>query len=405
MIRVDPRVLLGGLLLLGVGVGLLGKSRAPKESSDSRLSTFIYGRDGGSGLAAAVSGMGLVVERLRSRSATRRLSGSTERTVLVILDPSIPLSPIEIRELIDFSKESSVPVDLVIVGTGTRKLMRCFGYQPVGLEAAIPLERPLGAVGDTVPWSEMTLEPVPPGGVFDSSRVLDLGVMECLPPVIGAVDTLVRNANGDALVLELRLSGSAMSVVLAAEESLFRNYWVRNSWSGEWAVKILATEHERVIFDEYHHGFSQGGSLGSYLLTWSRETPLGWLVWQMVIIGMMALGFASPRFGPLWQESSRKRRSVLEHVEALATALRAAGGHEAATRLLIRGLHRRLALSGAFAKGEEYAWLRSYFRSRTLGPRAMAALKTIEAAGLNPQQKGVLEVAVATEDLWEELRR
>ncbi len=55
-------------------------------------------------------------------------------------------------------------------------------------------------------------------------------------------------------------------------------------------------------------------------------------------VGVIALLFGAVRFGPPRPAIPRKRRSPLEHVRALATALAAAHGHDVAVATIIRGL-------------------------------------------------------------------
>ena len=85
-------------------------------------------------------------------------------------------------------------------------------------------------------------------------------------------------------------------------------------------------------------------------LDWSTRSPWGWVVWQLAAVGVIALLASGVRFGPVRRAIERRRRSPLEHVRALATALAAARGHDVAVRLMVQGLRRRLSRGGRPAR-------------------------------------------------------
>jgi hypothetical protein len=140
------------------------------------------------------------------------------------------------------------------------------------------------------------------------------------------------------------------------------------------------------------------------LLSWSAESPWGWLVWQLALVGVLAILAGAVRFGPPRPLGEHRRRSALEHVRALATALAASRGHDVAIRLLVQGLRRRLAKTGTGLRADPHAWiagLTPYLRT----PRAQTAAALLAELTLPPQPAGsVLRAANAVEDLWEELR-
>jgi hypothetical protein len=117
--------------------------------------------------------------------------------------------------------------------------------------------------------------------------------------------------------------------------------------------------------------------------------------------GLVASGV---RFGPVRSVIARRRRSPLEHVRALATALAAARGHDTAVRLMLQGLRRRLSRAGRPGPADLDRWLAG------LGPavrsdRGRQALATLLAHHRRPpSREGVLEAATAVETLWDELK-
>ena len=131
---------------------------------------------------------------------------------------------------------------------------------------------------------------------------------------------------------------------------------------------------------------------------------MGWAVWQLALVGVLAVLAGALRFGPPVPLDEHRRRSPLEHVRALATALAAARGHDVAIALLVQGLRRRLARTGTTHRVPPREWIES-LAPHLRTPRAQAAAASLAALTL-PQQpaESVLLAANAVEDLWEELR-
>jgi hypothetical protein len=100
----------------------------------------------------------------------------------------------------------------------------------------------------------------------------------------------------------------------------------------------------------------------------------------------------------------RKRRSPLEHVRALATALRAARGHDVAVKLLVRGLRRRLSRDGRLTRDPVDRWV-AQLQDRVRTPRARAAVARLGAfTRPGASAEDVLAAANAVEEVWQELR-
>jgi hypothetical protein len=240
--------------------------------------------------------------------------------------------------------------------------------------------------------------------VEDSSRAADVGRASCRVPAFRAVDTLMVTAAGRPVAMRLTREGRGSSVVLVADEELFRNRALRHSDAGPFALGLFAGRYDRVIFEEYHHGFGPSGSLANATIGWSRRSPWGWAVWQVAIVGLLALVFGAVRFGPAVAGIPRTRRSPLEHVRALATALAAARGHDEAIGAMVRGLRRRLVPAGPRAGGDWRGWLAG-LHHQPASPRARQALDRLNSLARPGQPpSSVLKAANAVEDLWEDLR-
>jgi len=119
---------------------------------------------------------------------------------------------------------------------------------------------------------------------------------------------------------------------------------------------------------------------------------------------LLALLAGAVRFGPVRSTLVRRRRSPLEHVRALATALAAARGHDVAIGLTIEGLRRRLLPAGQRPTGDRAAWLDQLAR-HTRTARARDAVRTLQSLNRPGQDTDqVRRAANAVEDVWEELR-
>jgi hypothetical protein len=128
------------------------------------------------------------------------------------------------------------------------------------------------------------------------------------------------------------------------------------------------------------------------------------MVWQLAAVGMVALLASGVRFGPVRSAIERRRRSPMEHVRALATALAAARGHDVAVRLMVQGLRRRLSRGGRAPGTDLESWLDGLAPS-VRSPRGRDALEALKAAlGTPPDAASVLAAGNAVETLWEELK-
>lgn len=105
---------------------------------------------------------------------------------------------------------------------------------------------------------------------------------------------------------------------------------------------VDAGQGRRIWFDEYHHGFKTGGSLTGTVGRWLVHDAAGRAVLQGVAVVLGLLLLFGRRFGAPLPPPPARRRSPLEHMEALAGAYRQAKAHDTARRLVIAGLARRL---------------------------------------------------------------
>lgn len=395
-----------GLAALGLLVAVaaaLGQRGNRDGEGDPRPSTLLAGPRGARGLASALGRLGIDVVRFRrGLQALPRDSVRGGRTVLALLEPSVPLEASEAGTIREWASREDGG-DLILAGPSTNPLMRCFGYAVEWRAFDSVAVRAPGGSGTWPPVAAVlaaTTETV----VTDSSRVEDTRVNGCAVAPVARVDTLLMSASGRAIALRLHRADVARSVVLLADVGLLRNRALRETDAGPFALRLFAGHYDRAIFEEAHHGFAAGGSLAAATFEWSTRSPWGWGMWQLAIVGLIALGAGAFRFGPPRRVLERKRRSPLEHLRALATALAAARGHDVAIRSIVAGLRRRLQPAGQRARGDVRQWL-EHLAEHVQTPRARAAvgaLQTLTRPGQSPE--GVLRAANAVEDVWEELR-
>jgi hypothetical protein len=397
--RTELALAAGLLLTLGVAAVALGGLRGRPAPSESPRSTYLTGPGGASAFADALARLGVAVEHHRRPVETLAVADSSREGELVaLIGPTEDLDAAEARHLLE------LPVDLLLAGPGTATAIRCLGYQvqPRQRTDAAATKAPAEAGDLPAPRVWAVLAPHRATTLVDSAGPEGRKVF-CAVPVPARVDTLLVTVRDRPVVLRLRYPGGR-AVTLVADDRLFRNRTLRNTSAGELVLGLVAPRYRRVVVDEYHHGYHAAGSLAGAALDWSTRSPWGWVVWQLAAVGVIALLASGVRFGPVRQAIERRRRSPLEHVRALATALAAARGHDVAVRLMIQGLRRRLSRGGRPSHSDLDAWLEG-LRPSVRTSRGQEALQSLATMTRSPQDAdSVLVAANAVETLWEELK-
>lgn len=223
-----------------------------------------------------------------------------------------------------------------------------------------------------------------------------------------SIDTLLVGLDSIPVAMELRFDGGGRVTILGDSKYL-SNRILRDTDAGALVIPwLLAAAPRRVVFDEYHHGFGTNRSLFLAASSWLLERPGGWAILQLFLAALIAVAAAAVRFGPALDVIERRRRSPLEHLEALAMGLERARGRSDAINLMIEGLRRRLS-HGALRRDQAterlVAWL------DTLAPvaataEARAARQRLARLAREPDSDdAVLEAARTVEKLWKELGR
>jgi len=136
-----------------------------------------------------------------------------------------------------------------------------------------------------------------------------------------------------------------------------------------------------------------------------RSSPAGWAILQLVAVALVWLAMTAVRFGPALSVIERRRRSPLEHLEALGAGLESAAAADTAVQRLALGLRRRLSRTGHLGGGDVVPWLES-LELAMRGPKGRGAVRRLHhlLIARDRDQQRVLLAAQAVEDVWEELR-
>lgn len=403
------------LLAVALAVAVLAGSGGPRLTPiNEPASTLRSGPAGGRAAYDVLARLGVPVERRRTPLFDLARQVRHRPALLVVVEPEHGLAPAE-REAV--ARYVGTGGALVAVGDGGG-LTECLGWvqsrpdsvDRVHLDSAL-VASPPGLYG--LPPVTLVLHPL----VKDSLRAArkrdtELGrlggrvireVGECTAAVQVGTDTVLATSHGAPVILRLRFRGGGRTV-LVADDAWFRNAAWRSSDVPLMLVPLLVPDPRgRVSWDEYHHGYGSDVSLIGALIAWMGRSPAGWALWQLIAVLLIWLAVAAVRFGPARAVIDRRRRSPLEHVDALAAGLEGAAGTDAAVGLVVSGLRRRLSRTGQSPRGDVRQWLAA-LELALPGVRGRQAARRLQEYLTNPGgAERVLGAAQAVEDVWEEL--
>ena len=407
-------LLLTAALVVAVVAGGGRRSFTPL---DEPVSTFRTGPSGGRAPYDVLAQLGVPVERRRLPLFDLARQVHRRPAVLVVVEPERWLAPAERDAVAQYVRTGGV---LVAVGDagGLTECLRWEIARPdsahrVGRDSAL-IAAPPGVYH--LPPVTQVLRPVQPDTTEGiTKRISELrkagrpGAMlrelgDCRQAVPTGADTLLTTVAGEPVVLRLRFRGGGRAV-LVADDAYFRNAAWRSTDVPLVLVPLLVPHPRgRVSWDEYHHGYDTGGSLVGTVLQWMAHTPAGWALWQVAAVALLWLAATAVRFGPARSVLDRRRRSPLEHVDALAAGLDGARGTEPAVELVVSGLRRRLSRTGQLPRGDARQWLSSLELALPTR-RGREAVRRLQDLLTKPGgAERVLGAAQAVEDVWEELR-
>jgi len=401
MRRGERAVVIGGVTVL-VLVALWGALSAPgRDRDDDRLSTYLTGPSGAKGLAQTLRRLGMTVEQRRRPYFDLAADSGRRRPerLYAFLDIERPTTQ-ELTAIRDYVAGGGR-----ILTAGVTGIEACFGYRSRRLSRDADNDTRAAVVpgsGRRLPPTWRVLRRLAAESLAVAATALDAD--RCAPHLPTRADTLARTMRGAAVALRLRFPSRGEAILLADARYL-SNRILKDTDAGVAVLPwFLDGRTRQVVVDEYHLGFGAGGTLPGASWAWLRHHPAGWAILQLFGVALVALAMTAVRFGPARSVIERRRRSPLEHLEALAAGLEGAGGVDTAVGLTVSGLRRRLGRVGLLPAGGERAWLAALELAlpTPTGRNAVRRLqRTINQPG-GPER--ALAAAQAVEDVWEELR-
>jgi hypothetical protein len=309
---------------------LAGLTSSPDDRSDPRASTWVRSGNGAAALYWTVQELGITAKR---RTAPF-LDADSLRGFVAVIAPAVPLTEEEAGAAVEFVRRGGTLLYVPGPYETDSPVLDTLGIQADWLKG---LQVFTNETREARPAAHRWTEGVARVGGFQ--RVLrDTAAVLSGP----GVDTL--------LVVDGRPAGATWTlgrgrVIALADARPLRNDRLKESGAATVFARMAAdvARGDTLWFDEYHQGFDGGGDgmvTGMVRHAW-RTLPRGLLI-QLGIAVLLLLWAAGRRFGAPLQPEPVRRRSPLEHVEALAGAYRQAGAKRTARRLVMAGLARRL---------------------------------------------------------------
>jgi hypothetical protein len=331
-------------LLLAAVVAIVALSFAAGTGADGSLAdprpTTFSASDGGLlALFHTTEGVGVPVQR-RLRPW---VDGEPLAAALVLAAPSSEPTPFEIDALLAWLEGGG---SLILVARPGDALLSRLG---LAVRPARDEGGEVMAVARPHRWTEGVNGVDGFRRVFaDTSSALEADGVALLVAGDGAPAAIVLRVGSGAV-----LAWSDVSPLVNARlrESGAATVFARAA--AEFAAATAAVE-----FDEYHHGYGEGAGVVATTVRFLRETGPGRMALQWAVVGAGLLVLLGSRFGAPYPPAAARRRSPLEHAEALAQAYRRGGARNTARRLVLAGLARRLGRPVPSANRED-EWIRS----------------------------------------------
>lgn len=405
-------IIFGTLFMLALGVAIWAGSRHSRVAElDVRSSTFLTGPSGSKALYDVLTRMGRPTERRRTSLRHLATTRAHYPAVLAILDPDMPLDNDEIDQVVQYVRHGGA---VVASGFGGG-VPFCAGWRlqsedrtdSIAVRAPNGIRLPRATRVLTAAYADTSarrgLTALRKGEDEDPVR------SSCRTLVPYAADTIVAAVNNRPVVLRLRYRGGG-SITLASEPGWFTNAVWRDTDVPMVLLGVLTPPRDhpgRVVWDEYHQGFGdyRGPSLSGQTWSWLRRSPAGWTILQLIAVALVLLATLAVRFGPAHGVIERRRRSPLEHLEALGAGLESAEDADTAVGRLALGLRRRLSRTGQPATGDIVPWLEG-LELAMRAPSGRTAVRRLQhlLRARDHDETRVLDTAQAVEDVWEELR-
>lgn len=338
------RALMAALIVVVAVLAVLATPSEESNEGDVRPSTFRTTAHGANALFLTLEEVGIPVER----RLAPYVDGEPLEGPLALLAPMEPPTPEEVEALLYWVEEGGTL--LYAVGAWDGPLLEALGLSvsPLAPDSLSAFERASWEGRPATPGYHRLSAGTPPvegfRWAFDDTA----------PAFEGPLEMLASTSAGDAVVVSYPLGEGR--VVAWSDPAPLTNRALRESGGAVLFARAAADavpEGGALVFDEYHHGYRGDGSAVAAVWRFLREAPAGHAALQLGLVGVLTLLFLGWRFGAPYPPPPVRRRSPLEHVEALAGAYRQAGARATARRLLLAGMARRLGRRGPHDVREE----------------------------------------------------
>jgi hypothetical protein len=323
------------LLSLAAAALLLRPYADETNEADRRMSTYRSTPFGARALFLLMEELDLPARRHLQPWSADTLRGAPAGPLAVLAPVDVP-TPRELDALLAWLRGGGT---LIFAAGGRHPLLEGLGLRLVPIETA-----GTGAF-ERNPRTRATSYPAPHAwtGGMDSvggfARAFDSG-----SPALGTQGAAVLLRTRQDAPTAVVFPVGAGRVVAFSDAAVLNNEQLRD---GGAAVLFARVAHDALAdggalrFDEFHHGYREGGVV-SAVHGFLTGTGMGRALLQGAVALLLLLLLGAHRLGSPRQEADHRRRSPLEHVEAVAGAYRRARALRTTRRLLLRGLERRL---------------------------------------------------------------
>ena len=345
--------------------------------------------------------LGVQVEPFRRPTADARHDCAWPGTVVAVLGPSRALAPDEGAALAALRRRSAARR-----ARARRRPFRCLGYDvrprwrdsasviaAAGLGSAAVSRRPRGAG-----CAARRASAVDSAGRGRGPRVT------CTAPAARTVDTLLRTVGGRPVALRATLDGRPHGHAGGRRPAVLQPRPARDRRRARSRSAWSCRGTDRVIVDEYHHGFDASRSAERRDAGTGRSARRGagpccsW--WPSACSRCSPPASGSARSGRASSAGAARRWSTSARWPPRSPRPR---GTTWPSRLMVQGLRRRLSRAGRAGRGGARRLARRA-RRRVRTPRGREALATLRRSHRRPASADdVLHAADAVETLWEEL--
>lgn len=330
--RRDVMVLVGVLLTLAV-VALVVRPAGGGDGDDPRVSSFLTGSNGAAALYMLMDELDIPARRL-----LRTWSADSSRDALVLLAPSQPATPRDVQALRDWIEDGGT----LLYGAGGAGGSAGIDAM-LGLELRRTLPDTLGPLA-TVRWEGVAAFPAPHALAADIDSISGFTLVfrgDSKALTHASTEVLMRTADGDAAVVTLAVGSGR--VIAWSDAAVLGNGSLRDGGAVLFAraARAVTADGGTLRFDEYHHGYREAKPLRA-LAAVLTGTGGGRALLQCLVACLALLLLAGARFGAPVEEHTERRRSPIEHMQALAGAYERSDARGAARRLLLAGMERQL---------------------------------------------------------------